>query len=146
MTTGRPGGPGLWRNRDFLLLLSGQGVSYLGNQVQSLALPLVVLAITGSVAQAGLVIGLNGVSFLVFGLLAGAVVDRWDRKAIMIWCELGRGLLTVSVVVGLWLGALTMPQLYLVAVLTGILTTVFQVADTASLPNVVGPEQLSTAL
>jgi MFS family permease len=139
-------GPGLWRNHDFLLLLSGQGVSYVGNQMQNFALPLVILAITGSVAQAGLVIGLNGLSFLVFGLLAGAVVDRWNRKAIMIWCEVGRGLLTLSVVVGLWLGALTMPHLYLVAVFTGILTTVFQVADTASLPNVVLPEQLPAAL
>ncbi|MHB9864440.1 MFS transporter [Streptomyces sp. YIM S03343] len=138
--------PGLFRNRDFSLLLSGQLVSAVGDQVHSMALPLIVLALTGSAAQAGFVLGLGTLSFLVFGLVAGALVDRWDRKATMIWCELGRAVLTAGVAVSLWLNRLTMPQLYITAVATGILTTLFQVANTAALPNVVGPQQLSAAL
>ncbi len=50
MTAKRRGGPSLWRNPDFLLL-SGQGVSYLGNQVQNSDPPLIVLAITGPAAR-----------------------------------------------------------------------------------------------
>jgi MFS family permease len=139
-------GPGLFRNRDFSLLLSGQLVSAIGDQAHFMALPLIVLALTGSATQAGFVLGLGTLSFLLFGLIAGALVDRWDRKATMIWCELGRAVLTAGVAVALWLNKLTMPQLYATAVLAGILTTLFQVANTAALPNVVGPRQLPAAL
>ncbi|WP_367325668.1 MFS transporter [Streptomyces sp. HUAS ZL42] len=139
-------GPGLFRNRDFSLLLSGQLVSAIGDQAHFMALPLIVLALTGSATQAGFVLGLGTLSFLAFGLIAGALVDRWDRKATMIWCELGRAVLTAGVAVALWLDRLTMPQLYATAVLAGLLTTLFQVANTAALPNVVGPRQLSAAL
>jgi MFS family permease len=139
-------GPGLFRNRDFSLLLSGQLVSAIGDQAHFMALPLIVLALTGSATQAGFVLGLNTLSFLAFGLIAGALVDRWDRKATMIWCELGRAVLTAGVAAALWLNQLTTPQLYATAVLAGILTTLFQVANTAALPNVVGPRQLSAAL
>jgi predicted nucleic acid-binding protein len=90
--------PGMRCNRDFQLLLGGHAVSFAGSQVQNFALPIAILAITGSAAQAGLVIGLNGIAFLVFGLLAGALADRWDREAIAIWCEVGRGALTLGVV------------------------------------------------
>ncbi|MFF8290842.1 MFS transporter [Streptomyces sp. NPDC016309] len=139
-------GPGLFRDRDFSLLLSGQLISAIGNQAQSMALPLLVLALTGSATQAGFVLGLSTLSYLVFGLIAGALVDRWDRKATMIWCELGQTVLTAGVAVALWLDRLTVPQLYATAVLAGILTTLFQVANTAALPNVVDPRQLSAAL
>jgi hypothetical protein len=53
--------------------------------------------------------GLNGVAFLALGLLAGALADRWDREAIMIWCEVGRGALTLSIVLSPWLGVLGIP-------------------------------------
>ncbi|GAA4880995.1 MFS transporter [Kitasatospora terrestris] len=141
-----PRGSGLFRNRDFSLLLSGQLVSAVGDQAHFTALPLVVLALTGSVTRAGVVLGLGTASFLVFGLVAGALADRWDRKATMIWCELGRAVLTAGVAVALWFDGLTMPQLYGTAVLAGILTTLFHVANTAALPNVVGPRLLSAAL
>lgn len=141
-----PRGSGLFRNRDFSLLLSGQLISSIGDQAQSMALPLTVLALTGSAGRAGLVLGLGTMSYLVFGLVAGALVDRRDRKVTMIWCELGRTVLTAGVAVALWSDTLTMPQLYATAVLAGILTTLFQVAYTAALPNVVGPRQLSAAL
>ncbi|MFG2843853.1 MFS transporter [Kitasatospora sp. NPDC048296] len=140
-------GSGLLRNRDFSLLLSSQLISTIGDQAQFMALPLVVLALTGSATQAGFVLGLGTVSFLAFGLVAGALADRWDRKTTMIWCELGRTVLTSGVVVvAAWLDRLTMPQLYATAVLAGILGTLFQVASTAALPNVVDAQQLPTAL
>ncbi|MGW3044529.1 MFS transporter [Kitasatospora sp. NPDC001159] len=137
---------GLLRNQDFSLLLSSQLISAIGDQAQFMALPLVVLALTGSATQAGFVLGLGTVSFLAFGLVAGALVDRWNRKVTMIWCEVGRTVLTSGVAVALWLDRLTMPQLCATAVLTGVLGTVFQVASTAALPNVVDARQLPTAL
>ncbi len=136
----------LGKNRDYLLLVSGQLVSSVGSQVQQFALPLLVLAVTHSAAQAGVVLALGTCSYLVFGLFAGAAVDRWNRKTTMIACDAGRALITGTVPVALWLDVLGMPQLYAVALLSGVLQTFFDVADSASIPNVVGPKQLSKAL
>ena len=55
----------LWRNQNYLLLQGGQIVSYLGNQQQFIALPLLVLALTGSVIQAGIAVSLNTIAVLV---------------------------------------------------------------------------------
>jgi MFS family permease len=136
----------LWRNRNYLLLQGGQIVSYVGNQQQFIALPLLVLALTGSVIQAGIAVSLSTIAVLVVSPFAGALTDRWDRKKTMLICDSGRMLLTLSIPLAFWLHALTMLQIYIVVTLTGALGTMFSVANTASLPNVVTPEQLPTAL
>ncbi|WP_336206792.1 MFS transporter [Nonomuraea sp. LPB2021202275-12-8] len=136
----------LRRDRNFALLLSGQVVSYAGDQIQDFAFLLLVLAMTGSSGQSGFVLGLNTVSYLLFGLVAGALADRWDRRRTMIWCELGRAALAGSVALALWLERLTLPHLYAVAALAGVLTTLFQAANSAALPSIVGPDRLTRAL
>jgi MFS family permease len=136
----------LRRNRDFVLLLAGQVVSLVGDSAYSFALPLVVLAVTGSPAQAGLVTGLHTVAFLVLGPVAGAVADRYDRKIVMICCDLGRAVLSAGVGVALAAGVLPLVALCAAAVLTGALTTAFTAANTAALPNIVGSDQLPAAL
>ncbi|HEY7826658.1 MAG TPA: hypothetical protein VIB99_00405, partial [Candidatus Limnocylindrales bacterium] len=65
----------LSRNRDFLLLLGGQGISAFGDALSLTALPLLVLALTGSGVAMGVVGVLNTIPDLVFGLLAGVVAD-----------------------------------------------------------------------
>ncbi|QLQ36654.1 MFS transporter [Micromonospora robiginosa] len=136
----------LWRRHDFRLLLGGRLVSQLGDSLQFLALPLLVIALTGSSTQAGVLLGLQTVVYLVFGLLAGALVDRWDRKATMIWCEIGRGALTSTIPVAAVFGALGMPQLYAVAVLNGVLSTLFGAANSSALPNIVPSSDLPAAV
>ncbi|MEU3346853.1 MFS transporter [Streptomyces sp. NPDC006700] len=74
----------LWRNRDFMLLWSGQVVSTVGMRVTALAYPLLVLALAGSPFQAGLVGFAQTLPFLVLYLPAGALVDRWDRRRVML--------------------------------------------------------------
>jgi len=136
----------IWRNPNFRLLVSGQLVSQLGNQLQSLALPLVVLAITRSATQAGLILGISTATYLLVGLVAGALVDRWDRRRTMIWCEIGRAGVTASIPIAFTQDAVTLPQLYLVAILTGVLGVLFQTANSTALPHVVTPGQLPHAL
>ncbi|MEH1164364.1 MFS transporter [Micromonospora sp. CPCC 205539] len=136
----------LRRHHDFRLLLGGRLVSQLGDQLQSLALPLLVVALTGSSTQAGIVLGLQTVVYLVFGLLAGALVDRWDRRTTMIWSEIGRAALTATVPVAAAAGVLGMPQLYAVAVLNGVLSTLFGAANSSALPNIVTRDDLPRAL
>lgn len=138
--------PALWRNRDYLLLQSGQVVSYVGNQQQFIALPLIVLALTGSAVQAGIAVSLNTIAVIAVSPVAGALADRWNRKRTMLLCDAGRMIATASIPVAFWLHALTMAQLYVVVTLAGALGTLFSVANTAALPNVVTPAQLPEAL
>ena len=82
----------LWRHRDYLLLWGGQVVSNVGSGVSQIAFPLLVLAVTHSPAQAGFVAAARALAYVVFVLPAGALVDRWDRKRLMIYCDVGRAL------------------------------------------------------
>jgi len=142
-----PKGPTpLWRNRDFMLLWSGQLVSSVGSRVSLLAFPLLILAITYSPAQAGLIAALRGIPYALFVLPAGALIDRWDRKRVMILCDSGRALALGSIPLALIFGHLTIVQLYIVSLVEGTLFTFFNLAETACLPRVVSKEQLSTAV
>src|SRR3954464_14103600 len=83
---------GLWRNRDFLFLWSGQGVSSVGTAITQAAYPLFVWDLSHSAALVGLIGGLGTLPYLFLSLLAGALIDRWDRKRIMILCDVLRAL------------------------------------------------------
>lgn len=136
----------LWKNRDYLLLWFGQGVSVLGTYVSQLAFPLLVLALTGSPAQAGFVAAARSVPWLLFALPAGALVDRWDRKLTMILCGLGSALALGSIPIAYTLDALTIPQIVIVSFVEGTFALVFGLAETSALPQVVTKEQLPTAI
>ena len=103
----------LWTNRNFTLLLSGQFVSWIGTGVSGIALPLLVLALTKSTQQAGLIAALRGLVYVVWSLPAGALIDRWDRRLVMIGGNLGSGLAMGSIALALLLHHLTLLQLYL---------------------------------
>jgi len=135
----------LWRHTDFLLLWSGQAVSTLGSSVSRLALPLLVLALTQSPAQAGLVAALQAAPYLVFSLPAGALIDRWDRKRVMIRCDVARCLAYGSVPLAYATAHLSLAQLYAVALVGGTAYVFFNIAEVAALPRVVPAEHLSHA-
>ncbi|HEV3013005.1 MAG TPA: MFS transporter, partial [Actinomycetota bacterium] len=80
----------LRRNRDFLLLQAGQLLSGIGTQSGLIAYPLLVLAVTGSAAKAGLVGFARALSATVLALPAGVVADRWDRRRVMIGADVVR--------------------------------------------------------
>jgi MFS family permease len=141
-----PGRPiSLWFNRDYMLLWSGQIVSSVGTQVSQLAFPLLILALTGSPAQAGFAGALRALPYLFFSLPAGALIDRWDRKRVMIVCDTGRALSMASIPVALAFGHLTILQLYLVSAIEGTLYVFFNIAEAACLPRVVPKVQLPAA-
>ena len=138
-------GTSLWRNRDFLLLWGGQGVSVLGTRVSSLALPLLILETTHSAAQAGLITSARMLPYLIFGLPAGALMDRWNRKTTMIVCDVARCIALGSVPLAYAFRQVSLLQLTLVALVQGTAFVFFNVAEMASLPNVVAPEDLPQA-
>ncbi len=135
----------LWRNRSYLLLVGGQAISEVGTEVSALAYTLLILALTHSPAQVGLVGVLELLPVLLLSLHAGALIDRWDRKRVMILCGIGRAICLASVVLALALGRLTIVQIYLVALSEATLSVFFNHAERACLRNVVPREQLSTA-
>lgn len=94
----------LWRNRDFNVFWLGQALSVLGGSISLLALPLLVYDATGSVVQMGLITVVTGVTSIVTGVFAGHVVDRTDRRRLMITCDLVRALLLGAVPSSGWPG------------------------------------------
>ena len=135
----------LAQNRDFRVLLTSQGISSLGDGVSFAALPLLVLALTGSGFAMGIVGALQTLPDLFFGMVAGAIADRSDRKRMMFLADLGRAGLTALIPISVALGGPTMAVILLVAAPTSILRSFFLAGYTASVPALVGRSQIGRA-
>jgi MFS family permease len=139
-----PPAPGLWRHRDFLLLWGGQSVSELGSAVTLVALPLVALVLLhATTLEIGLLSSAGTLPFLLIALPAGLIVDRIAKRRLMIACDIARTLIIASVPVAAAFGALTLAQLFAVALLTGVGTVFFDVAYQSYVPGLIGREQLA---
>jgi MFS family permease len=136
----------LSRNRDYRLLWGGRAASEFGVNATTIAFPLLVLAITGSAAISGLVLGTIAAAQLLAGLPAGALVDRWNRKKVMLCCEAVQAAAAASLVAAVWWDAARAAHLVAVAAVFGVCAALFEPAEDASLPNIVPDEQLSTAV
>lgn len=136
----------LRRNRDFRLLWISQAISTLGTRVTSIALPLLVLGITGSPARAGLIGFAQTLPFLVFFLPGGALVDRLDRKRLMLVSDAVRALAFATVLVALALGEPHLLHLAAVAVIEGAFFVLFDLSEMAAVPHIVPAEQLPSAI
>jgi MFS family permease len=136
----------LRRNRDFQILWAGQVVSTLGSQVSGLAYPLLVLATTHSPAKAGIVGFANGLPNLFLYLPAGALVDRLDRKRVMLIADGVRGVALAGLGVAVVASAATVPAIAAVAFVDGAAGVFFRLAESAALPQIVAKEQLPQAV
>jgi MFS family permease len=136
----------LSRNRNYQLLWGSQALTEFGINASTIAFPLLVLALTGSAAASGLVLGTSAAATLLAGLPAGALVDRWNRKKIMISCEAAQAIAVASLVVALLSGRASLAHIMVVAAVTGVCGALFVPAEDASLPNLVPAEQLSAAV
>jgi MFS family permease len=136
----------LRRNRDFVALWVGQAVSSLGISISSFGYPVVVLAETGSAVRAGLVGSVLAGTAFVFRLPAGVLVDRWNRRAILVCCDLGRVLNAGAFALMLALGHFVFAQVLVVAFFEAALGVLFGPAESAAVRNVVAPEQIREAV
>jgi MFS family permease len=136
----------LLKNRNFMLLWSGQLISSMGTTITSIALPLIVLALTGSTFQAGSIAAIRGAVYVVWAIPAGALIDRWNRKIVMVIANLGSGLAIGSMYVALLLEHVTIPQLYLVGVIEGSFFVFASLARFTAFPRVVTKEQFPAAV
>jgi MFS family permease len=136
----------LRRNRDFQLLWGGQAVSLLGSQTSKIAYPLLVLAMTGSPAKAGIAGFAAMLGYLLFPLPAGGLADRHDRKRIMIACDAIRLVAVGSIAIAGWAAHITYVQVLVAGFAEGTASVFFGVAQRAALPMLVHPSQRSLAV
>jgi len=140
------GSPSLGRNRDFMLLWSGETLSELGSQISTVAFPLLVLALTGSPAQAGVVGLAKWLPLALFALPAGVAADRVNRKHLMIACDAGRALALASIPVVLAIGRPPYLQIIAVAFVDGALFAVSHITERSALAQLVPAAQLPAAV
>jgi len=132
--------------RDFRLLLLGQTTSQLGTQVSGVAVPLLaVLTLGASPLQLGFVNAASTLAFALIGLPAGAWVDRWRRRPILVASDLSRTALLLSIPAAAVLGVLTLAQLIVVSLLAGAARVFFDVGYQSYLPAVTGKDRLLNA-
>ena len=136
----------LHRNRDFNLLWVGQVVSDLGGNISAIAFPLLVLTTTGSPAMAGIVAAARNLPELAFAVPAGALVDRWDQKRVMIVADCARAAALGSLALAVALDAVAFGHIVAVAVVEGVGVVFFEVAEGSALPKVVADHHLHAAL
>ena len=138
-----PGDQSLRHNRDFLTLLVSQSVSVVGDAVSATAMPLLILALTGSGLVMGIVGAINTAADFVMGTIAGALADRGDRKRMMFVADLGRAILTALIPISVYLGGPTLAVILLVAAPLAVFRAFFRAGYLSSMPSLVGRSQLA---
>lgn len=139
----QPSDEPLRRNRDFKTLLISQSVSVVGDAASATALPLLVLALTGSGLVMGIVLAINTGADFLMGTIAGALADRGDRKRMMFGADLGRAIFTALIPLSDVLHGPTMAVILLVSAPLAIFRAFFRAGYLASMPNLVGRSQLA---
>jgi MFS transporter, DHA3 family, macrolide efflux protein len=139
-----PKGTSVWRNRNLLILVAGQWVSQVGNTLFSMAVYWFVLSDTGSRADLGYVGSILSLAGLA-GLLAGALVDRWDRRRTMVWTDVVRAVLSLVLVAAALVHTLPVAFLVGCVFLMTLVGTLFSPAEAALVPAVVADQDLVAA-
>ena len=136
----------LSRNRDFMLLWSGQALSSVGSAVTRVAYPLLVLALTDSAAKAGIVGFAHDLPVALLALPAGVLADHMNRKHLLVGCDAVRAIALAAIPIGLLVGHLPYGVIVAVAAVDGAGWVVSYVGERGVLPQVVAPEQLREAV
>jgi MFS family permease len=135
----------LRRNRDFVLLQTGQALSTVGSESAAVAYTLLVLALTHSPAKAGLTGFARLMPWVLFGLPAGVAVDRFNRKYVMIVADVVRAAALASLGVSALAGTLSFAQVPVVAFVEGTMYVFFNIAEIGAVRSVVPNPQLQRA-
>lgn len=134
----------LW-NKNFFLLWQGQLVSVLGDALYTIALNFFVLEVTGSAAIMGTVMALVTIPRIILGPVSGVIVDRYDRKKLIISGDVVRGLSILFVAYGANHDFLEIWMIMVVAVISGICASFFNPAIESVLPDIVPVQNMIKA-
>jgi MFS family permease len=137
--------PTLLRLRGFRLLWAGELISLLGDQFYLIALPWLVLQLTGDALAVGTVLALAGIPRALFMLVGGALTDRFSPRTVMLASNLLRMALVALLALLILGSAIEIWMLYLFALAFGLMDAFFYPAQSAIVPRLVGQDQLQTA-
>ncbi|MBF8187014.1 MFS transporter [Nonomuraea sp. K274] len=140
----RPAARSLWRDCDFLIFWGAQTLSVAGDSFALIAVPLLVLNVTGSVAQMGLLTGVSGAASVAAGVFAGVLADRFDRRRLLIACDVIRLVLYATIPVA-WAFGRHVWLLYAVLPLAAAVGMVFQVTYVSAVRGLAGEERVTEA-
>ena len=135
----------LFANRNFSLLFGGSSVSAFGDQFTLVALPWLVLKLTGDPAALGVVLAVMAFPRALFMLVGGAVVDRMSPRRVLLGARFVNAACIVILAVLVLTGTIQMWMVYLLALGIGLSTAFAYPAGSAILPQLVQPQQLRSA-
>jgi len=134
--------PALWANRNFALLWAGQFVSQVGDRFYMLAFPWLVYGATDSALSTGIAFAIYTLPYLAFGMFAGIIIDRFDKRSVMLAAEIARIgvvlLVPVAADYALW-------SVFALSFVMASLTVLFDPAKLSLLPDIVTEGQLLRA-
>ncbi|MFJ3303666.1 MFS transporter [Streptomyces sp. NPDC086549] len=143
-TSDVPASPPLWRQRDFGVFWAAQTLSFLGDSFALIALPLLVLQATGSLAAMGLLTAVGGAASVLAAVFAGVLVDRVDRRRLLIACDLVRMVL-YGLIPLVWLSGPHVWVLYTVLPVCEAVGMLFAVGYVTVVRGLVGTARLTEA-
>lgn len=132
-------------NRNLNLLLSGQLVSQVGDKFYMLAVAYMVLETTGSPIRMGITLFCSVFPTMLLGIVSGSIVDRYNRKFIIVGADAARGIIVMAVCGLYYSGTLTFSLLLFAQVLISICTAFFDPAIPAMIPQMVKRDELTQA-
>jgi hypothetical protein len=136
----------LFKNRDYLLWFGGTSLSRLGSALSSIALPLILLAITHSAAAAGAVQACFFLAFVLVSLPGGLIADRFPRKRLLAGSALVDFAAVTTVAVVASQGHVYVAQVCVVAVVQGASSALYSATQTPALVRIVGKRHISGAM
>ena len=132
-------------NRPFAWLWWSQTVSGFGSQVTLIAIPLLAaMTLKATAFDMGLLAAVETLPYLVFSIPAGALVDRADRRLLLMITSLGRAAILMGIPAAALVGLMSMPVLYAVAFVLGTFSVVADVAHQTYVADLLEPDELLT--
>lgn len=132
-------------NRNFLMFMGGRFISLIGSGIQAIALPLYILDVTGSGTLMGLFSILTLAPALLTAPFSGIIGDRKNRKSIMIYTDIGRGMLLCLLAILTIIGDFNIYILFIAQVFISIMDSLFNASSSALMPELIAKDKLIEA-
>ena len=132
--------------REYFKLLAANAVNRFGDSVDSIALSLLMYEVTGSASMMALLLTVNYLPTIILQPIAGAVVDRMDKKAVMVWMDFARGAVVALIALLLYLDALSTAMLFVCVALISTLETLRIPAGACAMPALLEKEKYTVGV
>lgn len=137
--------PGLRADRDFVRFWTARQISVTGSLITAVALPVLIYRLTHSATLTAMTTMLEGLPYLLFSLVAGALSDRWDRRRVMVAADLVCGIAIASIPIAHATGHLAIGHVLVSAFLSQAMVVFFDGAAFGALPVLVGRDRIGAA-